>query len=209
MKQMMLFLCLFAASRALYGAEATARIKIDNRDPARLFFMTGDALSVELSTDWAGDEGVLLVDGSEIRTISSGSETYNLKLGDFGRWAFVTLQFVSSDLVYTRQLQVLNGDGVDLGCVKEFALDSRTGQVRRPRKIEQIAFSTLWNDGAESVTIKENASELFYTSAAAGDYEWNLRGKKAGRYVLTHDDGVETLSAVFSYAPPGTMLLLH
>ena len=209
MKRMMLVLCALAVTGSVWGAEASARLKIDNRDPAGLMLMSGDTLPVELSTAWAGDDAVLFVNGDEIRALDSGSETYALRLGDFGRWAFVTLQFVSSDLVYTRRVQILNGAGVDAGCVKVFPLDSRTGEVRKAKKLERIACSTLWSEGAESVTVKENGSAVFESTAPSGDYVWDLRGKKAGRYVLTHDDGTETLSAVFNYAPPGTVMVLR
>jgi hypothetical protein len=208
MKTTVLLLGLLAGWAAV-GAEASASFRLDNRSPGALVLRTGESLDVQLSADWAGEDAAFSVNGEEVRTISSGAETYRYLFGDFGRWAFVKLEFVSGGLRYERTVQVLNGEAVDSGSLGTFALDSRTGQVRRAKRTENIAYSSLWNEGASLPVISENGSSVFTAEAGSGDFIWSLRGRKAGRYVLTHNDGVETMSAIFNYAPPGTSLLLR
>lgn len=208
MKTTVLLLGLLAGWAAV-GAEASASFRLDNRSPGALVLRTGESLDVQLSADWAGEDAAFFVNGEEVRTISSGAETYRHLFGDFGRWAYVKLEFVSGGLRYERTVQVLNGEAVDSGSLGTFALDSRTGQVRKAKRTENIAYSSLWNEDASLPVISENGSSVFTAEAGSGDFIWSLRGKKAGRYVLTHDDGTETLSAVFNYAPPGTVMVLR
>ncbi len=88
------------------------------------------------------------------------------------------------------------------GCSAPFPLDTRTG-IRLARTTEPLSYSTLWND-SDGVSIAIDGTEVFAAAApASGDYAWDVSAAASGLHALTLSDGVETLSAWFSWKPAG------
>lgn len=212
-------LCAVAAASAAAAAtvEAEAVFALDNVR-AEKTVRSGEAVRCVRDAAWADGGVTFSMTGAADQTLTEGlAET--ITAPDVPHYRRLTLGLTAGNETYSWTCFVVNGEpNARAETEAAFALDAQTGAVRKAGDCERLAYSDRWADGASgpslSVVKPDGTTEAFAVSGE-GAYLWAVdapyvRPRLApGRYVFTHADGVDTLTATFQVASVGFQIFIR
>ena len=210
------FLCLVVAvaSVSADSVETTAEFALDNAF-ANMAIRSGETIPVVRDAAWAEGGVVFTMTGAAPEVLTEGART-TLTVPTVSHCKVLRLVLEMAGASYERIFLVCDGDpNVEAVAMGEFALDSRTGEVRKAREVEPLRYSSFWSKGATRPEITINGGPVTMPDAAEGDYAWGVRRPHVaadlpgGIYALEHFDGVERLTATFRVPRQSLILLMR
>lgn len=210
------FLCLVVAvaSVSADSVETTAEFALDNAF-ANMAIRSGETIPVIRDAAWAEGGVVFTMTGAAPEVLTEGART-TLTVPTVSHCKVLRLVLEMAGASYERIFLVCDGDpNVEAVATGEFALDSRTGEVRKAREVEPLRYSSFWSKGATRPEITVNGGLAAMPDAAEGDYAWGVRRPHVaadlpgGIYALEHFDGVVRLTATFRVPRQSLILLLR
>ena len=215
MKQLF-FLCLVVAvaSVSADSVETTAEFALDNTF-ANMAIRSGETIPVVRDAAWAEGGVVFTMTGAAPEVLTEGART-TLTMPTVSHCKVLRLVLEMTGASYERTVLVYDGDpNVEAVATGEFALDSRTGEVRKAREVEPLRYSSFWSKGATRPEITVNGGPVTLPDAAEGEYAGGVRRPHVaadlpgGIYALEYFDGVERLTATFRVPRQSFILLLR
>lgn len=193
--------------------EGTAEFSLDNVLASKRV-RSGETIQVVRDASWAEGGVTFSVTGQSDQRIEEGVET-DFLVPDVSHYKVLTLSLTAGQESYSYRLLAIDGEpNVEAEATVQFALDSRTGKVRRAKDVEQIVYSSFWTPDATGPEVKVNGASV-ELAAPDGIFSWGVDRPyvesrlPAGLYVLTHDDGNEILTAEFKVLSRGLLILFR
>ena len=151
------FLCLVVAvaSVSADSVETTAEFALDNAF-ANMAIRSGETIPVIRDAAWAEGGVVFTMTGAAPEVLTEGART-TLTVPTVSHCKVLRLVLEMAGASYERIFLVCDGDpNVEAVATGEFALDSRTGEVRKAREVEPLRYSSFWSKGATRPEITVN-----------------------------------------------------
>lgn len=194
-------------------SETTAVFALDNVLASKRV-RSGETVQVVRDSAWAEGGVVFSVTGQPDQLIDEGVET-DFAIPDVSHFKVLTLSLTAGEEMFSYRYLAVSGDpNTEAEATAQFALDSRTGMVRKAHDVEPIAYSAFWTDGATGPEVAVNGKAVAL-DGREGTYSWGVdrpyveERLPKGIYTLTHNDGNEILTACFKVSDIGFLLLFR
>lgn len=220
MKRRWLMTCGAMAAVGLLEAasvETAAEFALDNVLASRRV-QSGETLPVVRDAAWADGGVTFSMTGAPDEVLTAGA-VESLVAPDVSHLKLFTVALRAGGEAFSYSFLVFDGSpNVAAEAAAEFPLDSRTGEVRKAKPRETIAYSCRWSDGATDPVLsfagpggQTDETQL----SGEGGYAWNVSSPHVphsippGLYTLAHHDGNETLTAQFRVPALGMLILVR
>lgn len=201
---------------------------LDSATPPGPRIAENGTVPIALAGEWFPSGACeLVIDGASAASSSGAFATYLLAANPT-TWTNHVLTLRSSEGETTRYLTIYPYAGFRCAFhrirLAGNVIDARpAGTVRRldPDSVLPVTWSAIWNEGASApvVTLRDGdgaaapalATLLSNPTGPEGDFDFSPKPLRlgAGRYTLTHFDGVETLFAPILVRRRGTFYILR